>query len=213
MCFSFESSITSWFLAFLASVYMLANNNEYDVWLPLFILVFTQIQIIEAIIWTSINSKDSINGNATKILSFLLWMQPFLNSFIGFTQTGNTILLGMTIFYGFMLIYHYFSSQNDTFISTVGPNGHLVWNRYNAKGEPVTHVLGSGFMTFIYMFGLFVPFLFMENIYMRNITIFIGALTLIFSLINYQSEFSSMWCFTAVILAIAALLFNKKIEN
>ena len=210
MCISYEASISAWFIAFLASVYMLANNSVYDIWLPLFILVFTQIQIVEAIIWVSMSTNDNINSSSTKILSFLLWLQPFINSYIAFTQTGNSFLLAMTIFYGFMLIYHYFSSSQDKFISTVGPNGHLVWNRYSEDGEQVTHVLGSGFMTFIYLFGLFVPFLFMENVLMRNITIFIGLLTFTITIINYQSEFSSMWCFTAVVLVLVALVFNKK---
>ena len=215
MCFNFESSITAWFLAFFASLFMLSNGNYYDAWLPLFILVFTQIQIIEAIIWTSMSGNTKINSDATRMVSFLLWLQPFLSSFIGWTQTGNKFLLGMTCFFGFVLIYHWFSSKEDSFISTVGPNGHLIWHRYGVDNKEKDHVLGDSFMTFIYMFGLFVPFLFMPNPIIRYGTLAIGLLTFGYSMFNYSTtkEFSSMWCFTAVSLAAFALIFDFKVPT
>lgn len=48
MCYSFESSIKAWIVTFILCTYMLANPDKYNNWIPLIILTFTQIQIMES---------------------------------------------------------------------------------------------------------------------------------------------------------------------
>jgi len=86
MCYSFESSIRAWIISFILCTYMLANPQKYNNWIPLMILTFTQIQIMEAIIWTSIDKNQEANKKTTKILFFMLWLQPLLNSLIGYLK-------------------------------------------------------------------------------------------------------------------------------
>lgn len=207
MCFSFEASIIAWFISLFGSMYMLSDNS-YDKWIPLFILTFTQIQIMEGVIWSSINTNNTINTKATTIILFLLWLQPLFNSLIGYQQTNNNILFYLTLLYALIILVTYFTLGQDHFITTEGPNGHLVWNRYNDQGEKKSF-LGPNFLEILYLIGLFLPFFFLSNS-MGIITIIFGLVTFLITLTYYGEEFSSMWCYLSVALTIFALSFNKK---
>ena len=209
MCYSFEASIISWFISLFGSMYMLSDDS-YDKWLPLFILTFTQMQILEGVIWSSINTNNDINIKATTIILFLLWLQPLLNSLIGYKETQKNILLYLTFLYALIVLITYFTLGQDHFIATEGPHGHLVWNRYAKTGEKKLF-MGSYFMGILYLIGLFLPFFFYPNV-MGTITIIFGLVTFLITLTYYGEEFSSMWCHLSVALTILALLFNKKIN-
>lgn len=207
MCYSFKSSITAWLFSLISCIYMLSSSN-YNNWIPLFILTFTQIQIMEAVIWTSMGKNNEVNSQATKLILFLLFLQPLLNSYIGYKNTNNDILLYLCIFYILIIIYYYFSTKNDKFLSTVGPNHHLVWNRSNNDGK-TKQFFGNGIFALIYLVGMFLPFLFYKG-KMGIITIIFGLVTFILTAINYKDEFSSMWCYSSVLLSFIALVFNRK---
>lgn len=210
MCINFETSITAWIISFISSVYMLANPQIYNNWLPLFILTFTQIQILESIIWAGYNT--SINGKATKLLLFFLLMQPLINSYVGYKNTNEKTLFYLTVFFILIIIYEYFSTKNDAFNSTVGPNGHLVWNRYDQNGQSKS-LFGNNIIGIIYLIGLFLPFLFMKNNTMKIILILFGLITFSLTRIYYNEEFGSMWCFVSVLLSLVALVSPYMIKN
>ena len=205
MCYSFESSIKAWIISFLLSTYMLVNPEKYDNWLPLMILTFTQIQIMEAIIWTSMKGNTEVNEKATKILFFMLWLQPLLNFLIGYTNTNNELLLYGTFFYTLILVYLNMDSRNDRFISTVGPNGHLVWNRYDKNNNKI-NLMGNNSLGLFYLIGLLLPLFFMRG-NIKYIPIVITIATGLFEAYRYTDEFGSMWCHTAVLLSIAPILY------
>lgn len=205
MCYSFEVNITTWMVSFLLCFYMLASPQYYDGWLPLFILVFTQIQIIEAVIWATDNQEN--NEKATKILSFMLWLQPLLSCLLGYIYTSNNILFYFSIFYVFVLLYHLGSSQKDKFLSTVGSNGHLEWNRYDEHNNLMFSVLGNKFMATLYFIGMIIPFIYINSSIAKIIMIF-EALTAVIS-VKYRNQFGSMWCYVSVSLVLIALLDRK----
>lgn len=208
MCYSFQANITAWIVSFLSCVYMLINPQIYSNWLPIFILTFTQIQIFEAIIWTSMNNNKEINSKATRYLSYFLWLQPLINSFAGYMYTKESVLLYMIFFYTLIILFHHFDTIDDKFISTIGPNGHLVWNRTNKNNKQKGIIGNNKLLQIAYIAGLFIPFLFMKNITGYSVIAF-GILTFIISNILYKTEFGSMWCYVSVILSILALLFPQ----
>jgi len=211
MCYSFESSIKAWIISFILCTYMLANPQKYNNWIPLIILTFTQIQIMEAIIWTSMDKNQEANIKTTKILFFMLWLQPLLNSFIGYTNTNDNILLYATFFYTLILLYLYQTSKNDSFMSTVGPNGHLVWNRFDENNKKIDFFKNKLFIP-LYLMGLLVPFFYIEG-NVKYIPISIGIGTFLYNLYKYQDEFSSMWCHSAVLLSSATILYTETINQ
>lgn len=207
MCYSFESSIGAWFISFIFCSYMLANPDKYDNWIPLFVLTFTQIQIIEALLWTNINNK-SVNSAVTAMLPMMLLLQPLMNSYLAYTHTKNQMFIYAMVLYGIAILYTYQAARNDTFNTTVGPNGHLVWNRYDENNNSVD-IFDSKIIAVIYLLGLIVPFFFMEAP-IKYLPISVAILTFSMSALFYKEEFSSWWCYISVSLAFIAVLFPKK---
>ena len=207
MCYSFESSIKAWIITFILCTYMLANPDKYNNWIPLIILTFTQIQIMEAIIWTSMDKNQEVNKKTTKILFFMLWLQPLLNSLIGYKNTHNNILLYATFFYTLILVYLHQTSINDKFISTIGPNGHLVWNRFDQNNNKI-EFFKNKLLIPLYLSGLLFPFFYIKG-NIKYIPISVGIGTFIYNLYKYESEFSSMWCYTATLLSSATILYTE----
>lgn len=209
MCYSFESSISSWIVSFLICSYMLVNPQDYSYWLPLFILTFTQIQIMESILWTSLESDNiRVNEITTKLLSFMLWLQPLMNIILAYKHSEASILLYGIYLYIIIILYHYLSSRTDKFISTIGPNKHLEWNRYDIDNNKYDFVLGDRYMSMIYLIGLFGPFLFMED-KMKYISFLFFGSTFFLSYVKFKSEFGTMWCYYSVFASILALAIQK----
>jgi len=206
MCYSFESSITAWILAFILSLIMLSYPEIYGNWIPLFILTFSQIQILEAIIW----SNPDRNNDTTHLLMFVLLLQPLVNCFLGYRTTKNSFLLYSSFFYGIMIIYYLISSKNDKFKSIIGPDGHLVWTRYN-NGKQV-NLFGNEFISLAYFMGLFFPFLFMDSD-LKYIPLFTGAITLFITMKNNPCEIPSTWCHIVIIMAVVMILSPLFINN
>ncbi len=206
MCFSFQSSINAWFLAMIPAVYMLMRNDIYDNWIPLLILVIAQIQIMEALIWVSIKNKDDrTNEYVTRILCYLLWSQPLMNSVIGYFNTKETVLIYFIFVYTLANLYNYYTSKSDNFESFVGQGGHLVWNR-----EKQATILGNGFMIILYMIGLLVPLFWLKNKAMSSITIGFAIVTFLYAQMSFKEAMGSIWCYTAVLLSFISLFFNTK---
>src|SRR3989304_8610690 len=104
MCYSYQSSLSGWLIAFVLSIYMLANGNIYNKWVPIMILTITQIQIMEAIIWAT--DSYVINSNATKLISYLLLLQPLVNSYMGYKYTDNKLLLLLFVLVLIVFLYN-----------------------------------------------------------------------------------------------------------
>jgi len=200
MCHSFGASIGAWILAFILSIFMLINSNVYGNWIPLFILTFSQIQILEAIIW----SNGDQNSMATRLIVYFLLLQPLVNSLLGYVNTKQKILLYSTFVYLFLLGYHHITSKNDQFDSTIGPSGSLVWNRYH-DGKKV-NFFNSDIISVVYLIGLFLPFLFMVG-NEKYIPIIVGLVTFIWNLKYNPQEFGSKWCYAAVSMAVIMLIY------
>lgn len=209
MCFNAPTSLAAWIIANLIALYLWNRNRNYDRWNAVFIFTFTLIQLLEAGLWST--DKESLNQLLTGLIVLALLAQPLVQSYMGYKYMSSTklggdsytkqnLLLIMTYVYVILFIWGLIKviSNRESYQSKVGPNGHLVWE---SKGEP--HVLSP--FTWLYLIGLFIPLLFMKN-YKGLPLLAIGLITFAYSWIKTKGkEFSSLWCFTAVIYAFVAL--------
>ena len=230
MCFSFSSSINSWFIALIGSIFLLAisNNTSLALWTSAFTLTFTQIQIIEAIIWKSLEmNKNADVSNVAKYIPILLWFQPFVQSLFGYFHTKNIFLLYLSFVY--MLIILFELNTNDRFEIKISNNNHLVWKRIrngksprsdglSASGKNI-YILGDNYLYgIIYLFGLVAPVFFIsDNLLMKYGLASAGIISFIYSLSFEPEEFNSMWCYYAInyilIANLAELITIYKSKN
>ena len=200
MCYNFKASITAWIIALISCLYMLSYPEIYGTWIPLFILTFSQIQILEAIIWSNGNK----NTETTRILMFFLLLQPLINSFLGYRNTNNKFLLYSSFFYGAIIIYHLITSRNDEFITLKGSTGNLIWNRFR-NGKQV-HLFGNEFIGMAYLVGLCFPFFFMEG-NIKYVPLFTGIITFIISMIRNPCKIHSTCCHSVIMMSVIMILY------
>lgn len=197
MCYDATSSLLAWGFANAIAFYLWKRNRKFDRWNASFIVTFTIIQLLEAGIWSTSNKET--NQIFTALIVPALLLQPLIQSGMGWKYTHKKFLLLLTYLYFGLLIWGTVRSitRKDEFHSYKGSHGHLVWDLKNEG-----HVLAP--FTWLYLLGLFIPLLFMGNAGIPLIAI--GAITFAYSWLQTKGkEFSSLWCFTAVLYAIVAL--------
>lgn len=197
MCFSFESSIKSWIYALLACILLLliSSCNQLAVWISVFTLTFTQIQIIEAMIWRDINNGK--NSDLVKYIPVLLWFQPLIQCLFGFSYSKNYLLLGLSFVYMTIILKELYSK--DTFSATISEDHHIIWNRYNINNKPIFILGDSDLYILIYLLGMFIPLLFIKNNITKYVLLGYGIGSILYTGYFYkQDEFNSLWCYNAV---------------
>jgi len=174
-------------------------------------LTYSQIQILEAIIWKNMNDTQL----PTKILAYMLLLQPLVNSFCGWSVTNNNILLFMTVMYIYVILEYYYHYHNNKYKSIEGTDGHLEWIMFNDTQKP-THILNG--YKLIYLCGLIIPFFFMHGSE-KYLPIMFAVITYLYSYINIhnQNVGDSVWCYRGVYLIIFVFFYEfmkyTKIDN
>lgn len=195
MCFNASSSLAAWAIANSIAFYLWNRNRKYDRWNAAFIFTFTLIQLLEAGIWST--DKESLNSLFTGLILLALLAQPLVQSYMGFKYTGNKTLHFLVAIYIALFIWGIFKFFTSKFKSYPGKKGHLIWES-SSKG----HLLSP--FTWLYFVGLFIPLLYMGSYGIP--LLLIGMITFLYSWMQTKGkEFSSLWCFTAVIYAFVAL--------
>jgi len=202
MCFDPNSSLLAWVISYSIAYYLFYRNRRYDRWNAAFILVFSLIQLLEAGLWTTVyDDNQAMNDLLTRIVLIILLLQPFVQSYMGATYTKSQILYVLTFIYFLLLIWGFYRitvSKSGQFQTSVGPNGHLVWN--DGSGG-----MFNGWSGILYLAGLFVPLFFMDKAAWIPL-VSVAALTAVWSWYSTKGlEFSSMWCVSAVAYSIVAL--------
>lgn len=200
MCFSFESSMRAWFIALIGSISLLIISKDklLGIWISIFTLTFTQIQIIEALIWKSFETDSKADvSNIAQYIPILLWSQPLIQSLLGYIYTKNNTLLVLTFIY--LIIITMELGTNDDYDITISNNGHLVWHRYRNSKE--IFILGD-YLIYIplYLIGL-IGSLFLipnERFVTKYSLISFAILSLLYSTRYETNEFNSMWCYVAI---------------
>jgi preprotein translocase subunit SecG len=228
MCWNKEVSLITYVTVVVIVIILYQRNVGSDRQLALFSLAFVTIQLLEFFAWISIeNQNRKMNDLVTRLILIALWAQPLINSYLAYkvvskeepTETNKNfkwILTAMVIMFTIFFIYSiYMASSNKTkFSTTTGPNCHLVWKRgqgLDFMGEK---------LIILYLAGLIVPLLFVENFKKGLILITVGLVLMIFSrMMSSQKEMGSWWCWVAFVFVLAAWIYkygpeyNKKNEE
>jgi hypothetical protein len=178
-------------------------------------LTFTLIQLIEGMIWISINTNNQkLNSLATVMVLIALNLQPLVQCGMGYLFTNNKILLALTVLIAIILgiqLLRIFSTPIKNFHSYVGDKGHLIWedkSLQKSSGIVEGNILGPPLIIGLYLIGLFLPLFFMKN-YRGLPLVCIGLITLIYSMYQTQGkEFGSLWCITSVSYALVAIFVS-----
>lgn len=209
-----KSSITSWWILALMSLFLWYRNVNYDRALSIFIFTLGLIQLIEY----GIHSGTDPNQSG-RTLFIILWLQclvlaigvfVFINGMydpdhatttqnIAHTIAGwNMMFFGIVFVIGIIMT---FVSQN-TFHANPDPNGHVAWY-LNEKS-----ILGQ--WGWLYGIGVFLPLLLLFGYYMWAdigiaILIIYGMLSVGYILAQYPlSTAGSVWSYLSVGFAFLA---------
>ena len=213
MCFSFESSYNNWLVSLIVAAVLILSDrvddsiNKTNIWTSLFTLTFAQVQIIEALIWNELRSEcaDATRLNQlTSYLPVLLMAQPLVQSIGAYYLTYDVNLIPLILFNLSMLLHQSYTSKRDRFDSIIGPNGHLIWRRFNSNGESQS-IFGNTIFAYLYVLTLLLPIFWIENTTMRVSLLIYGVASLMYSLYSVP-EFGSYWCYMALGYGITGLL-------
>ena len=99
MCFSFEVSIATFFISWGISIYLLNKNLSEDQRHSVkFLMLFSSIQIVDAILWYNKMKKNRINYIVTSfLLPMLLSLQILYNVYVYNKNKNNIINLFVLI--------------------------------------------------------------------------------------------------------------------
>lgn len=190
MCFSFEISISTFLFTYLVSIYLLSKNlkinQKQNV---IFLMIFSAMQLIDAILWITDIKKTRINYMLTSFfIPFILSLQIFYNLFI---------INGIRNFYvySFFFIYTILLFINFNGYTTKSKN---MFSSPNWGGKEI-HYLKMLCFLFLITYGRIG--ISGENAHSFMILFFSLLLSFYFS-----GGFGSIWCSLANVLSIYYLI-------
>lgn len=174
MCFNFKTSITTFFISWLISIYILLFKNlnikqKHEI---IFLMIYSSMQLVDAILWYNNMKHNNINYYTTSfIIPIILSLQIIYNIFI-INKYNNYLIITIvisTIIYMFKRFNGYSSSLQNNILSSP------IW----ASNE-------------IKLWELFL-FLFL-SIYPSYIKIFNSLLIFIFIKFFIGGAYGTLWC-------------------
>lgn len=185
MCFSFEVSITTFIISWTIGLYLLKKDlDETQKQNIIFLLIFSSIQLADAILWLINLKKNNINFVVTSFLiPFILSLQVYYNMFI-INKISNPIIK--------LLV----------FIFIIGIFLHMYGYSIKSKNIFDSPIWGSKEASFIYMIIFFVFIVYgrigFEGEKFHFFIILFISLLLPFFL---KGGYGSLWCAFSNILA------------
>ena len=184
MCFSFEVSLGTFLFSWGVSFYLLRKNlTKYQRQNVIFLMIFSSMQIPDAILWYNKMKKNKINLYTTSyLIPFLLSLQLVYNNFIRLEsyETLDIIVRLMTlysIYYNFIRYKGYSVASCDSYFSSP------IWGGKEIEFHTI----------------LWFSFLIFYPHYDRAI---VGLLSLIVLQFITKSGYGSMWCAIANSVAV-----------
>ena len=205
MCFNFQTSLVGWMIAQCMGIWLWVRNRANDRWNAIFLMTFSQVQLIEALIWWT---RSSPTKNYDWILGFILmlalWAQPLSQTLGAYFSTSTPILVPVIWMYGCLCISAIYLSLRSTFSFSESPDHHLIWHRHHLDQEQP--FLGPMPLPMIYFLGLFLGLFWMRP-YTSMISLLVfGMISIEFLyLVSSPEAFSSMWCLICVAYGAVAI--------
>lgn len=177
MCWSANGSLATWAAAMTLA---LSANKQYDPALWAFMVIFTQIQLVEYFLWKNLK-VPRLNALWSKVGLFVLALEPIAAIYM---IKNKQLRVKFLVAYGLYLTTLLFTSKFN-FSTSVGKNGHLQWNWANPFLKTIPWILFL--IVPVCISGNYLSFLF-------------ASVTLMISLYFYMkyNTAGTMWCWIAV---------------
>ena len=224
MCYNETVSLITWIIVVCISILMYKRNKANDRWNATFIITFTLIQLLEAVLWISIKHNNvHLNQIITRTVLVALWLQPLVQTYMGYITTGSNFLFILSIVLALVFTYYtiYAITSSKNFYTSPGQSCHLVWHQSKDSmtsanlstcgnnNDTGLFLTKNKYLTILYLIGLFVPLLFMIPKWQGYVLLFVGITSFTYAkLTSSPQEFSSMWCYVAIIYAVVAYIIN-----
>ncbi len=135
MCFSFEVSLGTFLFSWSVSIYLLRKNlTKYQRQNVIFLMIFSLMQIPDAILWYNKIKKNKINLYTTSyLIPFLLSLQLIYNNFIRLESNEklDTIVRLLSLYAVYRIFIRYrgysISSCDSYFSSPIWSGKELEW--------------------------------------------------------------------------------------
>lgn len=176
MCWSANGSLSTWAVAMALA----AASHGYDPKLWLFMVIFTQIQLVEYFLWKNMKVPQ-LNALGSKAAALVLILEPLAAIYIiKNVELRNKMFMGYAVYLAALLM-----TQSFDFRTVIGGNGHLQWKWLPSWGLIVPWIL-----------FLVVPFLIAG--YYKSFAVAIATLLMSIYFFSKYGTVSSMWCWVAV---------------
>jgi hypothetical protein len=207
MCYSAESSLSTFLVGSTASLYLLlfSNSPTYK-HLGLFFITVVFIQLLEYFMWID-QDCGIMNHIASKMVMVILTLQ-IISIFLGGYIFNTTVLNKNTLYYILLIIFGplllsiitKLYSDNRQYCSKANKYGHLEW----AYTEEYYKVIYYSY----YLIFLLTPFLLKDRI--KAMIILAAGLTTYLSSRLYNVKTSdTRWCFFTAYTPILFIILNE----
>jgi hypothetical protein len=226
MCFSYKSSIISYLIGMCAGIFALLTRQ---IVLGCFILIYSQIQLSEAIIWYGIdNNNKNINKIGTLLNKYLLITHIIGIGFgiilskklISKSKINNIDYIPLIIGIFFFIISFIYYKKNKPVSYLTYPKKYNDINCRNCQNS--NNRLDWKFKhTLIYLISFIISILialkYLKPYESLIILLIFYSWTFIPCYLLYRNELSTMWCFIASYLSPMIVLLNynliKNLKN
>lgn len=203
MCYSVESSLTTFLTVFCISIYLWVKGNNVNKSIAIILFSISLMQLLELFIWLNLKCSNT-NKIISLFIPILLFLQPviIITTIIYFNSGILPNILYKIILGIWILCSIFFINWMKTGFykcTKVGKNGHLVWPYTNSSD------LNSSFMQILYNLVMGI------GIGTLN-TKWYGIFYIILSIFSYNyireiyaHSWGSIWCNFVNFLAFGAL--------
>lgn len=190
MCWNKGVSLRTFlFTTFILILIVVAEHKSIafdNIFMYIFLISFTSMQLFEYFIWVSIETNNEI---LNKLASFGAWflirvLQPISALFLlpdKYVYLREILLPIYTISFTGTTIYKSILNPIQ-FKTVVNKNGHLEWMWNKLDGYELNNI----WMYWFCMTTLFIPF---------PITFLLSMIALLFSVLRYKYTWGSNWCY------------------
>ena len=185
MCFSFEISLGTFIISWIIAIFLLNQKlSEYEKQLVILLMIFSSIQLVDAILWYNKNKKNKLNYYLTSIVIPIILFAQISYNIIIINKIRNVFLL---TFLCLGCIYLFIKFNGYTNILCNNQLNSPIWANNEIK------------LWELILFSLFVSY---PNYYL-SFSLIIFFIILVKS--NIVSGYGSFWCAIANIYAFYLL--------
>ena len=204
MCYSANVSLTTFLLSIVTSSLLIKKSiGKYAKTTKIiayFFIYIAVVQLLEYFMWIDLDCSNGFNKISTKLIPYIIYLQPCMIFFIGtlFKKNLSPLLWLINLIY-LVVVVLILNSLNLQQCSKPGNNGHLVWNR-TFETMPI-FLICYFILAIINIFGV------LDFTY-AWFTFLILTLSFSYSYFYIYGSIGEMWCFLGALLPIFILIYQ-----